>query len=205
MAAGDLCDYADVTTYLPGYSANTDTDEKIVKLITAESEQFAADSHAEFVPTEETQPAARLFEIDARGRVYVGALDGGETLSVELINSDGTTTAVASGDVATFYGPRRNPTAAWQPVTELELQGAVPRHARREQLVQVTATWGFPEVPTFVTEAVAASVILRYVSDVASAGTALADALDSINIRGLVARREDALATLAQLQPPFVG
>jgi hypothetical protein len=204
----DLCTIADVKTYLPGYSDNTTTNAKLAQLITAESEQFATDAHAEFIATEASQPASRDFDLDlSRRRAYVGALDGAQTVTVALVNDDATTTAVDSAAVSKLYGPRRFQKGAWMPVTELELGSSVLPDVRRcdTQRIRVTATWGFPAVPAFVAEAVAASVILRYISDVATAGTDLADALDSINIRGLVARREDALATLAELQPPFVG
>lgn len=204
----DLCSLADVQTYLPGYAANGSTDAKLAQLITAESQQFAEDAHSEFVATEASQPASRDFDVDLRTRrAYVGALDGAQTLTLALVNDDATTTAVDSTDITKLWGPRRFAKAAWMPVTQLEIASSALPDVRscEAQRIRVTATWGFPDVPAFVSEAVAASVVLRYVSDVASAGTDLADALDSINIRGLVARRQDALETLAELQPPLVG
>lgn len=200
----DLCTVADVQSYLPAYVSNAATDAKLQQLVTAESEQFQADANFELVATEPSQPAARVFTIFPGWgqRVHVGAIATSAGLAVALLDDEAVATSVDAADVTPFYGPLRQPRAAWHPITAVEIRTPTLREG---QLVRVTATWGYPAIPNFVREAVAATVILRYLSDVAETGTTLADALDNVNIRGLVVRRQDALAALQALQPPVLA
>jgi hypothetical protein len=202
-AGTDLCTLADVKTYLPGYEPNDATDAKLQQLITAESDQFTADSAFEFVAAG-AQPAARLFTVYPGWgrRVHVGALANTEELVVKLVDDNGAETDVDTDNITAVYATAYQPTAVWQPITTIEIR--TPTFLAG-QLVKVTGNWGFPSVPPFVREAVAATVLLRYISDVAETGTTLSDALDNVNIRSLVARRQDALAALDRLQPPVLA
>jgi hypothetical protein len=62
-------------------------------------------------------------------------------------------------------------------------------------VLSVNGTWGFPSIPSFVAQGVAARVITRYLVDVAAQGTDFADAVvqSNLNFGGLYDRAEDAL------------
>lgn len=101
----------------------------------------------------------RRFTLDAAASARVFRPIAGDLVSVDDI-ADTTGIAVATGtdgtyvsDVTTdvWYGPDNAPAEA-EPYTEVLSDGIFPMSLRRPT-VQVTAIWGWPEVPENVTEA----------------------------------------------------
>jgi hypothetical protein len=199
----DLCTLAEVISYVPGYTPEDPTDQTLARLITSESEAILRESNREIVAAKD-QPETRSFEIDAtaarRRIIHIGDLSttAGSDFTVELLDADeANPETVDNANVRGLYRSKRQQTERWEPVTALEfLRPAGPLPFGRTMLV--TGVWGFPQVPQFIVEACAKRVILRYVSDVASTGTAFADAIDNLNLAGIFASSRDAVAKVAQ-------
>lgn len=199
----DLCTLADVTDYVPGYLGDPQTDLKLQSLLTAQSMLIMGPSPGgcgREIIARTASVEARDFVVDSdaarAGRIEIGdlsAIDGSTV--IELVASPGGAAIEVDTDtVVALYGPYRQPTRSWEPVTSLLFPDALTEG----QIVRVTGTWGFPEVPSFIREACAARVILRYVNDVAAAGTDFAAALASIDTAALFRNSEDALKALRE-------
>lgn len=209
MAAGDLCEYDDVVRYVPAYSSVDQTDQTIVAFITAQSELFQEDADREIAQRSE-DPETRRFtvtELEGRSRrVAIGDLSTIEDVTVTLFGSGGDEDEDLAADYVPLYEGKRAATAGWKPITEL----AFPRRIGdspdicQGKVVEVTGIWGFPAVPAFVREAVAARVILRYLTDVAVAGTDFANALadTNVNVEGLLDSIHEALQAVQRKEWP---
>ncbi len=115
-----------------------------------------------------------------------------------MLNTAGTSILTVDHDqIIALYGmppSREYARETWEPVTALKFRPTT-RLGYRTTL-KITGEWGFPTVPPFVREACAKRVILRYVSDVATAGTSLADSIDNINLAAMFASARDAIDVL---------
>jgi hypothetical protein len=202
----DLCTLADVTSYVPAYESNETTDAKLAQLVESESQLIHDETGREIIGKDEAD-ATRTFEIGvvaARLRqIFVGDLNGLYSDVVTILNRDGSVAQVIDADaVVPLYEGERSPTRDWEPITELYFPwgfAGSPILLAQWQVLEITGRWGFPEVPAFIREACAKRVILRYVSDVAAAGTSFADAVDQGNLN-LAAMFESAQDALAQLR-----
>lgn len=195
---GDLCTLEDIAGYVPAYRIGESdvTDAKLAQLITSQSQAFMEETGREIAPAAD-EPETRTFPIGRAAalsqRVWIGDL--AELDSARLLEADGTLCEEIDVDtIVPMYGENRQPVTGWEPITSLTFPRAF---SDRTELVhgyvlEVTGTWGFREIPAFVREAVAARVILRYVSDVAAAGTQFAEAIDSINAAALFAQARDS-------------
>jgi hypothetical protein len=199
----DLCTIDDVKSYVPGYASDDETDALLARLITSESEQVMTETGREIVPFA-AQPQTRSFEIDETSsrtrQIEIGDLSGVEDSDfvVELLDSsEANPVTVDPSGCRPLYRLKRQPREQWEPVTRLEFLAAAGA-VRPGRTVLVTGNWGFPAVPTFIREATAKRVILRYVTDVAASGTAFSDAIDNLNLAGLFASARDAVAQLNQ-------
>lgn len=169
-----LCDEDDVGRLVPGYTREVDTDDVVVELINSESQTAFRFAGREFV----VFPASgtRLFDIDDRHvRTRVVAIGDASTITTVVVKdiNGATLETVASADRVSL--PRTR--AAWEPITELWFPPTTsPATLSDGNVLHVTANWGFPAVPDDVRLAVAKLVLVRYLADVASAGTALAAA-----------------------------
>lgn len=198
---GNLCTLQDVIGYIPGYDSDPVTDTKLEALIEAQSQLILDETGREIVGPD-TNPATRRFDIDAprtrTRRIDVGDLASDEDLVVTLLARDLTTVEVV--DAAEFellYDGERYPDSSWAPITAIRFPWALGGPVfLSDMTLEVTGTWGFPEVPAFIREACAGRVLLRYFNDVANAGTALSDAIDNVNLGALFVSAEDALAAL---------
>lgn len=189
--------------YVPGYQLDSATDRRLRDSITEQSSLFQEDCYRVIIP-HGTQPATYDYPITGNAvrsrRVDIDDL--AEIDEVSIVAEDGTTvlaTVDESAYVALYEGLERNATSEWEPIIALELpvnaDGAPSLTAG--QIVRIEGTWGFPSVPPFVKQAVAARVLLRYISDVAGNGqTDLAEQLATINIAGLLRTSEDAVERL---------
>lgn len=203
MSVLDLCTVADVTSYVPGYVSEALTDAVLARLVTSESESVIRESGRE-LKTFRDQPETRSFLLDTVAVncriLHIGDLaDAGDTdITVELLDAnEANPVTVDRIDYRPLYRLRRQPTEVWEPITAIELlRGAGTLTIGRTILV--TGNWGFPMVPSFIREATAKRVILRYVSDVASSGTTFADSIDNLNLAGLFASARDAVQTIGQ-------
>jgi hypothetical protein len=201
----DLCTIDDVLRYIPAYRSEELTDATFAALITSESEGIHDDTGREIIANG-VQPGVRAFEITrdkARvRRVEIGDLaSAGDTdITVELLATDDTIIAtIARDQYRPLYQTKRQPKNPWEPITALSFPTALggPRLAHGQTLL-VTGNWGFPSVPSFIVEACAKRVILRYASDVASAGTQAAQAIAEINLAGIFASARDDVFRLNQ-------
>ena len=96
-------------------------------------------------------------------------------------------------------GEKRNRTREeWEPITQLWFPpgSATPASSLGDGYVlEVEGVWGFPSIPSDVVMATAKMVLLRYLADAASAGTALSEAA---NEQGF-----DAASAFASAQDVF--
>lgn len=199
----DLCTLDDVISYIPAYDPNDTTDGKLQQLITAESDLIAVDTSRELIRQVSSVP--RIFDIDyaaaVTGRVRIGDLTILHDATVVTVHDAvGTLAATADpDDLIGWYGPDRQATEIWEPVTTLEFRAARGAPLLRQGFeIRVTGTWGFPNIPTFIREGCAAAVVLRYLSDVAETGTDFAEAADTVNFGGLARRRDEAIERIRQ-------
>lgn len=207
----DLCTVEDVQAIVPGYQSEQDTDDLLQRFITSESALIPAEAGRELIgpmtePDLPSNPAlpdvvARTFPIDhacyALGHIYIGDLREIDQIDteIEVLNSAGTSIlTVDLADVIPLYGmppAREYARETWEPITALRFRPGVALGYRTT--LKVTGTWGFPAVPPFIREACAKRVILRYVSDVAAAGTSLADSIDNLVLAAMFASARDAI------------
>lgn len=207
MAARDLCDIDDVVGYVPGFD-KTDPDNativaKLEALITSQSHLILSETGREIIANGD-QPATRKFPIgqmDAWRRIIpVGDMATPDELTIELLAWDRTiVTTIDTAKCLPLYVDREQPTDSWEPITRLSfpylLGGPI---FLAGQWLQVTGTFGFPEIPKFIVEACAARVVIRSLNDAAIAGTVFADAVRNLNIDALFQTAQDALAELEQ-------
>ena len=175
--ARELCVLADVTRLVPSYTTNVATDALLNTLITSESRAAHRQTGREFVTI--TGLTTRSFDIDersARSRI-VPIGDNNTITTVTVKDIQGTTLeTVASSNYVKLPRIREE----WEPVVELWFPkgAATPAGLASGYVLEVAGTWWFPSIPTDVVQAVAKLVLVRYLSDAAAAGTALADALN---------------------------
>ncbi len=192
LHARALCELDDVKRYAPGYSGqmNETTEDALVSLINAQTRSFAQRARREFVAVEATQPAIRLFDVtdtDAASRkVWVGDMADTADLAVTVLEQSGDVVEVVDPDAVVGLPRNRE---EWEPINWLWFPAGADTAAAitSGQVLSVESNWGFPSIPDDVTQAVAKMVIVRYVSDVANAGTGFADALDNIDVGALFA------------------
>lgn len=189
----DLCEFADVVRYVPGYVSEPDTDATLQVLITAESRTIHELTGREIVAIPSTP--VRKFALDEytvkQRTLRIG--DCIEATTVEVQLEDGSTVEVLDpADFSVLPFIREE----WQPLRSVQLhRQAALRLLRDDRFVQVTGIWGFPSVPEDIRQACAKRVIVRYLSDVALAGTAFADVVNEsgINIGALLRSSGDVI------------
>lgn len=195
-SARALCSLVDVLRYIPGYQSDPDTDEALEALIAAESQTQHQRRGREFVAIAGANP--RLFEITPRvvrtRHVRVGDL--ATITTVRILEQDETTLVATVAGTAYEALPRIR--QEWEPIRKIGLRATTyggPTLAPG-RYVEVTGTWGFPQLPENVRQAVAKLVIVRYLSDVAFDGTSFADAVreSEISVGALLRSANEALA-----------
>lgn len=195
----DLCTLADVYGYIPGFDPadpdNADTVAKLAALITSRSRSIHQDTSREFVAIAGTNP--RTFDLTAaivqRRQMRIG--DAVTISQVELFDYDGVTSL---GIVEpSLYTPYPRVREEWEPIVRLKFPyrpSSSPLLLAPGRTLELTATWGFPSIPTDIREACAALVITTSLTDVAQAGTDLSDAVDpTLNISGLIRNSLDTI------------
>jgi hypothetical protein len=204
----DLCTLEDVVSYAPGYTIGDDEtlEGKLQQLITAQSDLICSDTGREIPNAAAVDP--RIYDT-GRVNAYTGRVDIDDLtflddrVTVELYDADGSLAEEIDVDtIIPLYGAARHTTNLWEPITALEFRtsrGAPSLFPGQE--LRITGTWGFPSIPTFIREACAARVVLRYVSDVAASGDQFSEAVSegNLNLAGLFASSADAIG---QLQRP---
>lgn len=205
VGARDLCTLAHVVGYAPGYDANVDTNgdrtlAKLQDLITEESTS-QLNRGREFRAIAGANP--RVFDLTAthlrRRRLRVG--DASAITTVTIVDNLGSTVeTVAATDRVSLPRVRQE----WEPIRTLWFPPSSPQPAQLGcgWTVSVSATWGFPAVPTNVREAVAKLVLIRWVTEVAPEGTAFSDALQDVNVGQLL---ETAAAVLDSYADPGIA
>lgn len=176
--ARELCLLADVTQLVPGYASDAQTDALLNSLITSESRSAHELARREFVTI--VGSTTRRYDMTAetvlRRKVWVGDMTSVSTVTVEDQSAVTVETVAAANRVSL---PRVR--EEWEPITDLWFPpfSASPVGSLGDQYVlTVTGVWGFPAVPADLKMAVAKMVLVRYLADAASAGTALSDALN---------------------------
>lgn len=174
----DLCALADVTQLVPGYTTDTDTDALLAALITAESRVAHQRAGREFVTV--ASLTTRQYDLanwnTTSRRVRVGDMTTVTTVTVE--DQQGTTVeTIAAANRVSLPRVREE----WEPITDLWFPAgaaAPPSYVGSGYVLEVVGVWGFPAIPADLVVATAKMVLVRYLSDAASAGTALSDALN---------------------------
>lgn len=180
-APGDLCTRGDVLAML---SDPTDADVDMVdRLITAASAALMRAAGREFatLDVDEIEAGAdgeevtyrpgtvtrRFVPLAARAaRIHVGDM-AAEPSRVDVVTPAG---ELVHGDVTVECWPlNRRP---WEPITAI----GVPVAVTPGQRIDVTSTWGFPQVPADIRQACAAQVREWYVRDPSRFGDAFAAA-----------------------------
>lgn len=210
----DLCQLADVKSYVPGYTTVSETETLLGRLITSESELIHSETGREIIARNidgngDVAAEARLFEItetQARLReIPIGDLSTLDGTTVALLSWDGQVLeTITQGDPPSIIGQYEGewqPTRPWEPITQLYFpwgRASTPVFIPL-QILKVTGIWGFPSVPEFIAEACAARVIVRYMTDAATVGTEFAQALieSGVNVTALFQTAQDALDQLA--------
>jgi hypothetical protein len=173
-----LCARPDVIRLVPGYSDDANTDGVLEDLIQAESQTWLQETGRELVPIAAAS-SARQFDLtwtDCIGRkVYIG--DANAITLVTVNDQNGTVQQTVASPARVSFPRTRQP---WEPITALYFPSLATSAATLTPgyVLEVTATWGFPSVPSDVRVAVAKMVLVRYVADVAPSGSSLADALN---------------------------
>lgn len=181
----DLCSLTDVTALTPGYNAgdDTQTDATLQTLITEQSRDAMERCRREFVAIESVQPATRLFDVTS-AQMRTRKLPIGDATSITTVSLlDGLAAVVQTLTVTSEYVLLPRVREDWQPYGTIQFVNATPLgwpvwNWGPPGSVQVTGTWGFPQVPATVKDAVARLVLLRYLNDVTAAGTELANDLN---------------------------
>lgn len=202
-----LCELADVVSYAPGYarSPNPTTDALLERLIMAETRAIERETRREFVPIFPAV-ATRRFDLDgnavASRTVYVGDMAAAPT-TVTIVDDDQTSTIETVTSANYVLLPRvRYP---FQSIRALHFPLYSPAAATLEVggLVEITATWGFPEIPDDIREACAKLVISRYALDAANAGSLFSEALAEVNVGALFASARATVRGYAEF--PLAG
>jgi hypothetical protein len=219
LQEGALCTLDDVVERTPGYTAGDDTDVDAVlnELIIEESQDFLEVTGREIIAANDD--AVRVFELDwfvaEERELLIG--DAATVTAVDFKQQDGT--LVQTLDASAWVKmPRVR--KAWQPITSLAFPAGVaspavlPHRGRNilgggslgdlHELAEVTGTWGYPAIPDTVKRAVATFVLFRYLNDVASAGTQLADLANKPEFN-LAASLRVALDTRDRMRVARVG
>lgn len=185
--AADLVTLAEFKSYIPG-STGTDADPILTRLIAAESVAIREATGREFTAITGANP--RSFDIDvwvAKSRkLQIG--EAATITTVTIKDKAGTTLeTVAAANRVSLPRVRDE----WDPITSIWFPIDAPAAASlvERDVIEINATWGYPSVPADIKEACAKRVIVRYLTDVAAAGTSFAQALDEsdISIGGLLA------------------
>jgi hypothetical protein len=169
-----LCTRADVIRLIPGYFDDPTTDGILNDLIQAESQTWLRETGREFVAIA-SGSTERLFDIcwadQLSGIVWIG--DATSVSAVEVQDTfGGTLETVAAADYAAIERTRES----WEPIRGLRFNSNTTLTAGN--VLAVTGTWGFPEIPNDVRLGVARMALVRYLADATPAGSALSDALN---------------------------
>lgn len=187
MAARDLCTLADVTALTPGYKSDLATDALLASLMTSESRSAHEAAQREFVTIDGA--TTRQFDLNARTestrRVYVGDMTTVTTVTVKD-QTGATVQTVGSSNRVSMPRVREE----WQPITHLWFPPASSSPAAtlgENYVLEVVGVWGFPVIPADLVTAIANMVLVRYISDAADSGTALAEALNELEFNAAAA------------------
>jgi hypothetical protein len=127
-------------------------------------------------------PSSKVFDLSAweanERKMWVGDLKNTTGLAVVITQQDGTAVATLSMTNSAIVALPRN-RQEWQPYNHLSFPSVLADAPALAEgyIVTVTGNWGFQSVPSDIKTACIKLVILRYLRDVASSGTALSDAL----------------------------
>ncbi len=203
--AKGLCELEDVLAYAPGYESDDATNALLDQLIAAESAWIQRRTKTEFVgPSGSTIRRYDLAEwqsdpLDlyflAEREVDIGPLASSAGLVVRVFEANGTTltATVASTDYELL--PRVRDSFEPYDVIRFTRAGPTPATLSSTGILELeSASWGWQAVPPDIVQACAKRVLLRYLTDAAGAGTALAAALTGVTIDGLLASSSEVLS-----------
>lgn len=182
-----LCSTDDVRLLVPGYEPDNTTLDALITLINAESVEAYRRTGREFVALAGNN--LRVYEISAwnvrerRVRIH----DAAAITTVKILDVDETTELETVNSADRVSLPRTRD--EWEPIRQLKFLTGSPAPAQLAcgRLVQVTATWGFPQVPDDLPVAIAKLVLVRYIAAVANDGTSLSEALNQIGFDAAIA------------------
>jgi hypothetical protein len=177
LASGALCTLEDVAKRVPGYDPGADNklDATLNDLILRESADFQEASGREILPMNDD--TARTFDITAsiiaRRSFRIG--DVATVTRVELFDVDGATSLGQLQASQYVLLPRAR--KSWEPFRRIKFpyRPGTVLSLRCGGTIVITGTFGFPEIPTTVRQAIATMVVYRYLSDAAFDGTPFAE------------------------------
>lgn len=196
----DLCSLTDVTAIVPGYTAGDDapTDAVLQRLLSEQSRDAMERCGREVTPIT-TGSSTRLFDTTEafyrRRKLKIG-----DAATVTAVTVQDTAGATIQTLTATQYALQPRVREDWQPYSTvwfLPTTGTPPDWVwwTGPAVIAVTGTWGFPLVPTTLKDAVARLTVVRYLNDVAGAGTNFSEAADraEFNIAASIRTALDAI------------
>lgn len=204
-----LCSLEDIKAIVPGFDFDEQLTDALVELANGISDDAHDETGREFVRVDDTEdPAARLFDLSGwnvrERRVRIG--DCASVTTVKVVELDGTVLETVDAANRVLL-PRLRADAdpirqVWLPAQGVASPASTLACGRA---LEVTAVWGFPEIPTRLRKAIAKLVLVRYASgDVTTAelDTDFSQALDNLNLPMLF---RSATATIGRFALPAVA
>jgi hypothetical protein len=199
-----LCELEDVLAYAPGYESDDATNALLEQLIEAESYWIQKRTKHEYVGPGASsirrydlgEFAGDPFDViyGAEREVDIDPLMDATGLVVRIFEANGTT--LTATVPATDYTLLPRVRDAFEPYDVIRFTRAGPSPATLSStgiLELESASFGWQAVPPDIVQACAKRVLLRYLTDAAGAGTALAAALAGVNVDGLLASSSEVL------------
>jgi hypothetical protein len=203
--AKGLCELEDVLAYAPGYESDDTTNALLEQLIAAESAWIQRRTKREYVgPVGSTIRRYDLGEWSsdpfdafyvAEREVDIDPLATAAGLVVRVIAADGVTVSQTVASTDYTLHPRNRDTFTPYDSIEFIRAGPSPAVLSSTGILELESpSWGWQAVPPDIVQACAKRVLLRYLTDAAGAGTALAAALVGVNVDGLLASSSEVLS-----------
>lgn len=190
-----LCSLDDVKQYI-NLETDVDQDELLIRLINAASEAIYTITNREFTNAD---TGARRFDVSdvyANGKLYIGDFSGLTSIRVfskPYFDADSAaivSDALATSDIAyaatfdpdlpvfaTVLYPRQP--KPWESYNAVRIYGYT---LSADQVIEVDATWGFPEVPQEIRQAAVVTVGIWHARDVADFGATFSVSQDRVEL-----------------------
>lgn len=159
LGAPRLCSVDDVRSYLQKPTGDTAQDDMISVLIGRASHAIMGFTGCQFM-VDGTNPATRTFDVGPYARVaHTTGLPIDDLQAIptaaSILDSAGTTLTTLTPATDLVLLPRNRP--AWQPINHLRLRPSIGTPSY-DDVLSVTGSWGWPQVPEDVRQACVVTV-----------------------------------------------